>query len=141
MTTKMSLIEEKIVVGPFQCNCRLLVCPETGDAFLVDPGDEAPRILNWIRQIEKAQNISIRLRYLLHTHGHLDHIGATRGVKEMWNQGQEDSDLKIALHRGDLELYQNLIMQGQMFGIHYDSPLDVNHFMEQDETIQIGEFR
>ena len=34
-------ITRTLVVGPFQCNCRLIVCPRTGSAAVIDPGDAA----------------------------------------------------------------------------------------------------
>jgi hydroxyacylglutathione hydrolase len=118
------LIFKKFVVGPFQCNCRLLVCPKTGEAALIDAGDEAEKILRGLN--------GIRVKWLLHTHGHLDHIAATRAVK------LADPVAKIALHREDEPLYRALKMQGQMFGLDYEDPLPVEHFLEHEEVIELG---
>jgi hydroxyacylglutathione hydrolase len=123
-------LEKTIVVGPFQCNCRLLVCPETRKAALVDPGDEAPRIL------KALEGTDIHVQYLLHTHGHLDHVGATRSVKETLLSKPE-----IALHRGDEPLYLALKKQGALFGINYDDPLKVDHYLEDGETIEVGKLK
>ncbi|RYZ67178.1 MAG: hypothetical protein EOP09_11475, partial [Proteobacteria bacterium] len=43
-------LDRPIVVGPFQCNCHLLVCTETGEAACVDPGDDADQILGLIKK-------------------------------------------------------------------------------------------
>lgn len=134
-------LEENLVVGPFQCNCRLLICPETGHAALVDPGDEAERILRRIQELGASgfrtpSGASIEVKYLFHTHGHLDHIGATRGVKEGLASG--DSGPVIALHRGDETLYQKLQMQGQFFGFEYDEPLAIEHYFQDGEEISVG---
>ncbi len=131
------MIEKTLSVGPFQCNCRILVCPKTGDGLLVDPGDESDVILQEIQAIEAQLGRSVRVRYLLHTHGHLDHIGGTRGVKE----GLQGSAPTIALHREDQQLYQNLQMQGNLFGIKFANPLPVDHFLEDNETLQVGEMK
>ncbi len=131
------MIEKTLSVGPFQCNCRILVCPKTGDGLLVDPGDESDVILREIQAIEARLGRSVRVRYLLHTHGHLDHIGGTRGVKE----GLKGSAPTIALHREDEQLYQNLQMQGNLFGIKFASPLPVDHFLEDNETLRVGEMK
>src|SRR6478752_3124185 len=100
------MLEKQWVVGPFQCNCRLLACPETGEAVIIDAGDEAPRLLAGLSQQVTQQGAKIRVKYLLHTHGHLDHIGATREIHE--SLGEKP---KIALHSGDEFLYRNLKMQ------------------------------
>jgi glyoxylase-like metal-dependent hydrolase (beta-lactamase superfamily II) len=42
------------------------------------------------------------------------------------------------LHQGDEPLYQNLIQQGQLFGIRYDSPLAVDEYLEHEQSLRIG---
>jgi len=130
------MLEKTIVVGPFQCNCRLLACPRTGEAMLVDPGDEAKKILTELPKIRTPEGVPIRVKYLLHTHGHLDHIGATRGVRESLTDAP-----KLALHKGDEALYKNLKMQGSLFGIQYDDPLPIDHYLEDGEDIQVGDLK
>ncbi len=125
-------IEKTWVVGPFQCNCRLIVCPRTGEAALVDPGDSASDILKGLEGMHVGER-AVRVKLLIHTHGHLDHIGATRGVKE----GLAERPT-IALHRGDEWLYKNLKMQGQLFGLSYDEPLPIDHYLEEGEQLRVG---
>ena len=61
-------------VGVVQENCYL-VRPQGGDrAVLVDPGDEAPRLL---AAIEAAE---VKLDAILLTHTHFDHVGAVAPV-------------------------------------------------------------
>lgn len=125
------------VVGPFQCNCRLIACPRTGEAALVDPGDDARQILKGLEGLKTASGVPIQVRYLLHTHGHLDHIGATREVKEALALAPPI----IALHRGDEPLYQQLQMQGSLFGIEYAPPLPVQHYLEHEEILRLGDLK
>ena len=138
------MIQKTIVVGPFQCNCRLLACPKTGEAVLVDPGDDAGQILTTIEGLKTSSGAPLQVKYLLHTHGHLDHIGATRSVREGL-AGFSGKSLAqppvIALHRGDEELYQNLKMQGNLFGMKYDDPLAIDHYLEEGEVLQVGSLR
>lgn len=129
------MIEKNLVVGPFQCNCRLLACPRTGEALLIDPGDEAERLVREIGAARLPDGRPISVRYLLHTHAHLDHVGATRAVRE------RESGARIALHRQDEPLYLGLKMQGRLFGIEYDDPLPVDHFLEDGERLQVGDLR
>jgi hydroxyacylglutathione hydrolase len=46
------MIQKTLSVGPLQCNCQILVCPKTFQAVIVDPGDEAQKILKNIELIE-----------------------------------------------------------------------------------------
>lgn len=128
------MIEKKIVVGPFQCNCRILVCPSTGDAAVIDPGDEAKRILRALAETKLPDGRPIRVRALFHTHAHLDHVGGTRELAEGLETRPE-----IALHRDDEFIYKMLKKQGELFGIRYEDPLPVSRFLEHEEEIRIGE--
>jgi len=164
-------IQKNWVVGPFQCNCRLIVCPLSGEAALVDPGDEAKKILSNLASVALPNGKPIRVKYLLHTHGHLDHIAATREIKEKLITSGEVlalgatakattatsasastsattsattspiSSPVIALHRGDEPIYRALQMQGERFGFRYDEPLPVDHYLEHEEELRIGELK
>ena len=59
----------KLIVGPYQANCYILGCKETGEGLVIDPGDEVLRIAE-----EISQN-GLKIRYILMTHGHFDHTG------------------------------------------------------------------
>ncbi len=140
------MFHRNIVVGPFQCNCRLLACPKTGDAILIDPGDEPEAILATIKEFSLSQGMDLHIKYLLHTHGHLDHIGGTRDVyqhlhSQKMADPKKDNAPKIALHRDDQPLYTNLKVQGQLFGLDFEDPLPVNHYLQDMEEIQVGELK
>src|SRR3954447_19388024 len=63
-----------LTVGPLAENC-FLVRRDAGDrALLVDPGEEAPRLLAAIEQL------GVGLDAILLTHTHFDHIGAVAPV-------------------------------------------------------------
>jgi hydroxyacylglutathione hydrolase len=136
----MNFLEKTLVVGPFQCNCRILACPKTGQAAVIDPGDQAPAILAALRGLRTPDGRPIEVRYLLQTHGHLDHIGASRPVKEsLCTTGTP----QIALHRADEELYLKLKVQGSLFGMEdlFEEPLPIDHYLEDDESLRIGELK
>ena len=61
-------------VGPVQEN-TFIVRPDEGDrAVIVDPGDEAPRLLAALRELD------VQLEGILLTHTHFDHVGAVAEV-------------------------------------------------------------
>jgi glyoxylase-like metal-dependent hydrolase (beta-lactamase superfamily II) len=61
-------------VGPLRMNAVLVTSPGTGEAVLIDPGDEPAQLLAWV----KASGC--RVTALLATHGHFDHVGAAAEV-------------------------------------------------------------
>jgi glyoxylase-like metal-dependent hydrolase (beta-lactamase superfamily II) len=131
--------EKNLVVGAFQCNCKLLACPRTGDALLVDPGDDADQILKLVQNAKTSTGLPVRIRYLLQTHGHLDHVGASRPVKQAL--ATNEAPIKIALHKGDEPLYLALRQQGQLFGIEYEDPLPIDHYLEDGEELKVGDLK
>jgi hydroxyacylglutathione hydrolase len=62
-------------VGPLQENCYVVRVPDADRAVIVDPGDEAERILQALRELGVTTVEAILL-----THTHFDHIGALAPV-------------------------------------------------------------
>lgn len=61
-------------VGPVQENCYLARLPESNRALLIDPGEEAERLLGAIA------SLGVSLEAILLTHTHFDHIGAVAPI-------------------------------------------------------------
>ena len=81
----------ELVVGELQTNCYI-VTSELNHAVVVDPGDEAEKIL------EKVRELGVKVKYILLTHGHFDHINAADAVKKAFPEAKivvmaEDKDL------------------------------------------------
>ena len=134
------MIQKVVPVGPFQCNCQILVCPTTHEAVIVDPGEEPKKILAALGEIESQINQKIKVKALFHTHAHFDHIGATRAVKESLIASGA-ADPKIFLHKGDEFIYQMLPKQAAMFGGTAETPLPINHFLEDNERLAVGSLK
>jgi glyoxylase-like metal-dependent hydrolase (beta-lactamase superfamily II) len=107
------LLVESLPVGAFQCNCTVLACGDSKRAVIVDPGGDPEKILEIVRHYD------LEVVALVHTHAHLDHIAATRDIKEA-------TGARILLHPEDRWLYDNFAMQAAMFGwkVRDVAPLD-----------------
>src|SRR3989440_12813072 len=81
-----------VTVGLFQENCYLYACPQTLEAVIIDPGDEAERIL------ERIQELKLIPKYIINTHGHIDHIGAIDAVSAVY-------PVPLAIHPDDVPMY------------------------------------
>jgi hydroxyacylglutathione hydrolase len=73
------LILERLEVGPFAANCYLVACAETKEAVIIDPGAEGRRI------IKRVHDLGLKVKYIINTHAHIDHVGANAEVKEAFN--------------------------------------------------------
>lgn len=67
---------ETFPVAPLGCNCSILFDSATSDATVVDPGSDILRIVGFLT----ARNL--KLRQIVVTHGHLDHIAGAKLLSE-----------------------------------------------------------
>jgi len=113
-------------VSPFLMNCIVLGCRVTGRAALIDPGDEAERVL------EVARKAELQVSHVLLTHGHIDHVGAVGAVKAA-------TDAPVHLHRDDLPLYQQVGAQARAFGMSFLEALPTpDVFVQDGDLLQVG---
>lgn len=66
------------VVGAVQTNCYFVMDDETKECVIVDPGDEAKKLLQYL------QDKNLTLKAILLTHGHFDHIIAVDSIREVY---------------------------------------------------------
>lgn len=116
-----------IPVTFFQQNCTLLICNKTDKAAIVDPGGDIDLIL---AAVDKAQ---VDVESILLTHGHLDHIGATRELMDK---------LQIPVqgpHVEDQFLIQNILTQSQRFGLPACESFIPTAWLNDGDIITVGE--
>lgn len=71
------MLKAQIVpVTAFQQNCSIIWCDETMEGAFVDPGGEAEKLL------AAAKQLGVQITKTLLTHGHLDHAGGAKDIKE-----------------------------------------------------------
>jgi hydroxyacylglutathione hydrolase len=70
------LILRKLTVGPYASNCYIVGSDATKEGMIIDPGAEAKEI---IRTVEK---LGLKIKLIVLTHRHPDHVGAAAQVKE-----------------------------------------------------------
>ena len=120
-----NLYVKKIVLGQLATNCYLLGCRKTKEAVVIDPAEEDDVIL---KQLEKD---GFYLKYIINTHGHTDHIGGNKMLKEK-------SSAKLLIHRLDesmlTEPKENLSFYT---GISLQSP-PADDYLEDGKYIKAG---
>lgn len=103
------LIRQTFAVGQLGCNCTILADRASAQAIIIDPGDDAVGILARVT----AGGFSVTA--VLHTHAHIDHVGATAGVCSA-------TGAPGMLHPDDAPLYQALSVQAMMLGLGTPPP-------------------
>ncbi len=116
---------ETIVVSPFQQNARILICTETKCGILVDPGDEAEKILARVKELE------VKIEYIIATHGHVDHIGAVADIQRILQ-------VPFYMHQEDVPFLQSLPRYGYTFGMKNVKIPTVSRYFQDGEIVQFG---
>lgn len=98
------MILETFPVGPLQCNCTLLGDEATGEAIIIDPGDEIARIHR------RLTELSLKLKQILITHAHIDHVGGALKLKRL-------TGAPILLNENDLPLLAMMDQQAAWVGV------------------------
>jgi len=121
------LIHEVIPVGLLQCNCSILGDPETGEAIVVDPGDDDERILEILRRHK------LKVRAIVSTHTHIDHVGGLAALHRA-------TGAPVLIHDADLGLYRALDEQAQWLGIPTPETVQIRDFVKEGDTLRWGAF-
>ncbi len=70
------MLIKTIPVGQLETNCYVVTNEATLECVVIDPGDEANTILDYL------ESNHLRCVAIMLTHGHYDHVGAARTVQE-----------------------------------------------------------
>ena len=112
----MGLFRKTFPVGPLGCNCSLLADEDSKEALVIDPGDEFEHIWSLIQENE------LQVKAIVHTHAHIDHIGATAELAAA-------TKANTYLHPDDIFLHQILAEQAQMIGLPAPTSSPTMHFI------------
>ena len=125
MPETQRLIHEILPVGMLQCNCHVVGDPVTREAIVVDPGDDAGRIL------EVIERHHLKVVAIVVTHAHIDHVIGLRRVRQ-------STGAPVYLHPDDLELYRILDIQASWLGMKSPETVQVDQPAREGDVIRWG---
>ncbi|BCS98028.1 MBL fold metallo-hydrolase [Desulfoluna limicola] len=120
------MLIKDLVVGPIGANCIILGCETTRQAAVIDPGDDADRILKALAD-EK-----LTVTAIINTHGHFDHVGANKRLKEA-------TGAEIMIHEADASMLQELSVTAMAFGLRAENSPPADRLLADGDTITFGE--
>jgi glyoxylase-like metal-dependent hydrolase (beta-lactamase superfamily II) len=119
------MIHEIFPVGLLACNCSVLGDEKTGEAVVIDPGDDIERVQEVLRQHK------LTARYIVATHAHIDHVGGIAGLKRA-------TGAAVLMNERDLPLYRNLALQAAWLGVEAPAAVEVDQFLKDGDSFQCG---
>lgn len=119
------MILKSLAVGPIMANCFILGCDQSLEAAVIDPGDDVDRIL------QKLAESKLTVRCIINTHGHFDHVGGNRRLKEV-------TGAPILIHALDAPMLAELSRHAAAFGMHVQDSPPPDQTVDDGDTIGFG---
>ena len=124
------MIHEILPVGLLQCNCSVFGDETTREAIVIDPGDNIDDILAILDQH------SLRVKTIVITHAHIDHIGGAAKLKAA-------TGAPVVMNANDQELYNQLDVQASWLGMEPPARTAIDDAARDGDVLTLGsaEFR
>ena len=119
------MIHEILPVGPLQCNCSVIGDETSGEAMVIDPGDDIQDVLALIAKH------GLRVKQIVITHAHIDHVGGAMKLRAA-------TGAPILLNQNDYALLKMLDMQAAWVGMPSPGKVEIDHSVAQADTVKAG---
>ena len=119
------MIFKKLVVGPFASNCYIVGSESNSEGMIIDPGAGAKEILKTVKDLR------LTIKFIVLTHGHLDHIGALKEVKEA-------TGAEVAIHTDEAQSLQGRSLNN-LFGLFPRFRLSPDRLLKAGDSIDCGD--
>jgi glyoxylase-like metal-dependent hydrolase (beta-lactamase superfamily II) len=125
--TSSKLKVESLIVGPLFSNCYIVWDEDEKQGVVIDPGDDAGDILDTIKRL------GIKIKYVLATHGHFDHVGAVTPLRKKL-------DVDFLAHEDDFFFIEDGENAARRWGIDIEQPPKPDRFIKDGDKIKVGKF-
>jgi len=112
----------QLVVGPIGTNCYIFGSAKTREVAVIDPGGDYDKIK---KLLDKEKLVP---KFIINTHGHIDHTGANYKFK-----------LPIYIHKDDADFLTNPVNSLSAFTAHFAMSPKADHILEDGEEIEIAD--
>src|SRR5580704_13079744 len=119
------MIHEILPVGMLQCNCSIFGDEQSREAIVIDPGDNIEEI------VAILQKHSLKVKAIVITHAHIDHIGGAAKLKAL-------TGAPVHMNQDDAELYDRLEMQAGWLGVETPDRTAIDTEAREGDSLKLG---
>lgn len=122
------MISQKLCVGELSTNCYILGDEKTNEGVVIDPGGDFDLI------DENIEKLNLKIKYIILTHGHIDHIKALVPLKKK-------TKAKVLIHKEDLPILSDPIYNLSQFTGEDSSFSEPDLLLKDGDTIEFGKVK
>jgi glyoxylase-like metal-dependent hydrolase (beta-lactamase superfamily II) len=106
-------------------NCFIVGCDQTREAVVIDPGADSDKILMALADLK------LKVKYILNTHGHFDHVSANKKMKEV-------TGADIMIHTLDAPMLSRLSASAAAWGMSAEDSPAPDRTLAEGDTVSFG---
>jgi hydroxyacylglutathione hydrolase len=119
------MIHEILPVGLLGCNCSVLGDEASGEAIVIDPGDDIDQILAILWKH------NLKVKKIVITHAHIDHIGGAHKLRAL-------TGAPVIMHEADKMLSDRLDVQAGWLGVETPPDPGIDEAAHEGDVIRVG---
>lgn len=122
------MIIKRFIAGRLENNIYLVADEKSSEAVLVDATQDLP-------EIQKAvKDLGVKVKYILLTHGHFDHIFGLNSLKKSLNA-------PAVICKDDLVISDNINEFTRLFGLPDSVPPKYDMYIKDGDEILLGSYK
>ena len=124
-----SAIIRQVPVGSYEVFTYIVACPETMEGVVIDPAGEEDRLADLI------QKEGYKIKYILNTHGHADHVLASERLRDLFGAPS-------CMHEADVAFFSDDAVKEKMskeLGLSFYAPVDIR--LKDGDVLDVGNLK
>lgn len=122
------MIIKRFIAGRLENNMYLVADEKSREAVLIDATEDLPEIKQTVK------DLGVKVKYILMTHGHFDHILGLNSLKKSLNA-------PAVICKDDLVISENINEFTRLFGLPDSVPPKYDMYIKDGDEILLGSYK